>query len=261
MLKSQKSKNKKLPQKRKSKKPSITQSVFRGNARNTEHIPQSFLIASPSTITTLRYESVLANPINNAGSSFASVRFRPSSAFDVDPVLGGTVMPGFSTYATLYARYRMVKFKCVVTFVNLESFPVDVIVFPSNFDLGANYTQVQSQFSNSFARFKMLSPTGGMDRCVIHSPWLTAAKLNGDDGTMFDDSYASVVTTSPTNNTFINIAVWSGNSNTLNKGVATEITITTQYKFYEQFHDVTHPDPPQLHPELWSDQVITSIKK
>jgi hypothetical protein len=196
--------------------------------------------------------STLHSPLNNAGSSFASCRFRPSSAFDVDPVLGGTSMPGFNELAGIYGRYRMLRFKMDLIAINNEDFPVNVNVFVSNFDLGVNYSQTQSQFGNSFERHKFLSPKGGMDRATIHTPYWRVTDIVGTEAPLISDSFSATISTSPVNNTYVNIGLWTGNDAiVLTNGVSIQAVITAEYRFFEIFHLVTKPDPPQMHPELF----------
>jgi len=159
-------------------------------------------------------------------------------------------MPGFNEMAGLYGKYRVLRFKTSVIFVNLEEIPLNAIVFPSNFDLGANYSQVQSQFGNSFSKYRYLSPKGGMDRATIVTPWLSARQIVGTDSVYLDDDYSANTNTSPTNNSYINVAIWTGNTSLLSNGVGVQIVITCEVRFSETLHNITSPDPPGLHPEL-----------
>lgn len=235
---------------RKSKKPKLTNYLYRGMGRDELVVPRRFRIMPPSLVTELVFFSTLHSPLNNAGATYASVRLRPSSAFDVDPTLGGTSMPGFNEIAGLYGRYRMVRFRAEAVGVNNEDFPVNFMVFASNFDLGNNYSLVQSMVGNSFARYKYLSPRGGMDRATIRTPWWTAPEILGTEAPMLDTDFSATISASPVNNTYVNFGIWTGNSTALVNGIGTQIILTVQYRFYEQFHNVTRPDPPQLHPEL-----------
>lgn len=231
-------------------KPRPEDGIF-GDDRNYQVIiPRRYRIVPPSMITTLVFQSTAHSPLNNAGLSYATVRFRPTSAYDVDPTLGGTSMPGFNEMAGLYGKYRVLRFRTQVIAVNLEEFPLNVTVFPSNFDLGNNYSQVQSQFGNSFSKYKYLSPKSGMDRCTITTPWLSSRQIVGTDSVYLDDDYASNTNTSPTNNSYINIGIWTGNTTLLTVGVGLQIVITCEIRFSETLHNITLPDPPELHPEL-----------
>jgi len=224
-------------------------------------VPRRFRVMPPSLVTNLVYMDTGHSPLNNALATYASIRFRPSSAFDVDPTIGGTSMPGFNELAGVYGRYRMLSFKLEVTGVNLEKFPLNFICFASNFDLGANYSQVQSMFGNSFSRYKYLSPSGGMDRATLRTPWWATEHIVGTDSVNISDDFASVVTTSPTNNTYINIGIWTGNSTVLTNGIGIQLVLTVRYRFFEQFHLVTRPDPPHLHPELEVADEVEELKQ
>lgn len=233
--------------------------------RDTLVVPRRYRIMSPSVITRLVYQSTAHSPLNNAGATFASVRFRPSSAFDVDPALGGTSMPGFNEIAGIYGRYRCLRFKIEATAVNLETFPLNFIVFVSNFDLGNNYSQVQSQFGNTFSKYRYLSPQGGMDRATIRSPYWSIAEIVGTDAPLVDTDFSASISGSPINNTFVNVAIWSGNATALVNGVGLQIVITGEYKFYEPSHLVVKPDV-LPHPEIESQsdpltEIVKLVKK
>jgi len=254
-----KSKGRKRP--RKQRKPDVANYLYRGMNRDQLIVPRRFRAMPPSLVTNLVFMDTNHSPLNNAGATFASVRFRPSSAFDVDPTLGGTSMPGFNEIAGIYGRYRMLSFKAQVIATNLEDFPVNFIVFASNFDLGNNYSQVQSMFGNSFSRYKYLSPKGGMDRATIRTPWWKTEHIVGTDAVNVDTDFTATISASPVNNTYLNIGLWTGNSTALVSGVGMQMVLTAQYRFYENFHLVTQPDPPDLHPELIPKNEVVELKQ
>lgn len=213
-------------------------------------LPRQFRIVPPSMVTRLVFQSTQHNPLNNVGLTYASVRFRPSSAYDVDPTIGGTSMPGFNEYAALYGKYRVLAFKIDVFFNNLEDFPLYCIVFMSNFDLGNNYSQVQSQFGNTFTKFSTVSAKGGQDRTRLSLGWLKHTTYVGNDVPLTDDDYAANTNTSPVNNVYFNVAIWTGNTTLLTVGASVLIVISSEVRFTETLHNITLPDPPELHPEL-----------
>ncbi len=219
-------------------------------------VPRQFRIMPPSFVTNLVFQSTSHNPLNNAGLTYATVRFRPSSAYDVDPVIGGTSMPGFTEFTGLYGKYRVLRSKIEVTFSNLEDFPVYCVIFASNFDLGANYSQVQSQYGNSFAKRQMISAKGGMDRATLTTGWIRSDKIVGAKGSLWDDDYSANTNTSPVNNLYQNVGIWTGNTTLLSVGVAAFIIITVEVMFSETLHNVTQPDPPELHPELYTVRTV-----
>ncbi len=225
-------------------KPTEEQYIYRNMDRDQLILPRRFRVLPPSMVTRLVFMSTLHSPLNNAGSTFASFRLRPSSAFDVDPTLGGTSMPGFNELAGIYGRYRMIKFKVRSIFTNNEDFPVNIIVFASNFDLGNNYSLVQSMFGNSFARYKYLSPRLGMDRATINTPWWSATEILGTEAPLLDTDFSASIASSPVNNTYINFGLWTGNSTALVNGVGCQVVLEVEYRFYEAFHLVTQPGAP-----------------
>ncbi len=218
-------------------------------------VPRRFRIVPPSMITNLVFQSTAHNPLNNAGLTYASVRFRPTSAYDVDPTLGGTSMPGYNELSGLYGKYRVLRWRTEVVASNLElDNQLFLVVFHSNFDLGNNYSQVQSQFGNSFSYYKAMSPKGGLDRAKIRTPWISARALVGSDSVYLDDDYAANTNASPTNNSYVNIAIWTGNGVNLAQGANIMVVITAEVRFSETLHNVTLPDPPEMHPELCPQQ-------
>jgi len=262
MPKNRKAKHKGPKRSRKrTRKPDVTGYLYKGMNRDQLVVPRRFRAMPPSLVTNLVYMDTQHSPLNNAGSTFASIRFRPSSAFDVDPTIGGTSMPGFNELAGVYGRYRMLSFKASVIASNLEDFPVNFIVFASNFDLGNNYSLVQSMFGNSFARYKYLSPKGGMDRATVRTPWWKTEHIVGTDAVNVDTDFTANISNSPVNNTYLNIGIWTGNGGTLLvNGIGLQVVITAQYRFYEGFHLVTKPDPPEMHPELQTSSDTSEIK-
>lgn len=216
------------------------QGVFTDDNSYQLTVPRRYRIVPPAFVTNLVFQSTAHSPLNNAGLTYASVRFRPTSAYDVDPSLGGTSMPGFNELAGLYGKYRVLRWRTEVTAVNLElDNAMNFIVFHSNFDLGNNYSQVQSQFGNSFSKYKFLSPKGGADRATIRTPWMSARSLVGTDSVYFDDDYSANVNASPINNSYVNIGIWTGNSVNLALGVNVQIVITAEIRFSETLHNVT----------------------
>ena len=240
---SKKTKVKRTKKSRRGRKPKQDHFLYSGLEKDQIIVPRRFRAFPPSMVTTLTFMSTLHSPLNNAGLTYASFRLRPSSAFDVDPTIGGTSMPGFNEIAGAYGRYRMIRFRTSVTAVNLETFPVNLIAFPSNFDLGNNYSLVQSMFGNTFASYRYLSPQGGLDRATILTRWYTAAEILGTDAPLVDTDFSATVATSPVNNTYMNYGIWTGNASNLVSGIGLQVTLDIEYRFYEAFHLVTLPVP------------------
>lgn len=139
----------------------------------------------------------------------ASARLSPSNAFDVDPSLGSTSMPGFAELSAIYSRYRVTSSSAKFELVNPSSLtPIEVILIPLNADPGPTptATNVISWRSNTYAKSKM-SPLLGGPSTVVNNR-MSTEKIFGSKMTYFDDAFQSLVTTSPTNNWFWAYAIF-----------------------------------------------------
>lgn len=200
----------------------------------TYALPMSRTIVPDSLISNLKWVDSSHYVLNNALSSFATIRFRPSGVYDIDPVLGSTAVPGYNELTSLYGKYRTISSRIRVNFTNLEKFPVQVFVWPTNFDLGANYAQVASAMSSPFAKNRTISSSGGMDHALLTHA-LDTSQIFGTDEVLYDDQFAASITTVPANNWFWNVGIWSP-TNTLVNGVMTLIEIDVTVQFTERIH-------------------------
>jgi hypothetical protein len=76
------------------------------------------------------YDTVLIytvqDTVTNAAGFAASIRFR-NEAYDVDPALGSTAMPGFAEFAAFYARYRSLGIGYDFSVANQEAFSLTLL--------------------------------------------------------------------------------------------------------------------------------------
>lgn len=122
----------------------------------------------PAVFTTwLRFEKHTSMANNTALAT--NERFTPVAAYDVDPRLGSTSVPGFNEFAALYRDYRVLQWKSAVQFANKEAFAVTCFIHEVAFaDPGVNAGSAacQSYLSNRLSRRVTLSaalagtPTG-----------------------------------------------------------------------------------------------------
>jgi len=171
--------------------------------------------------------------INNVGLTYATIRFRPSSAYDIDPILGSTSIPGFNEFANFYGRYRVLMSKIKVHFSNLEKVPVNVYIWPTNYDLGANYVFLAASISSPFAKHGIVSSRTGNDYKVLSNRMRTD-EIFGTDEVLTDDNFGAVINNSPANNWYWNVGIWSPVA-ALEAGVMTSIEIDIQVQFTERF--------------------------
>lgn len=227
--------NKSISRKNKKRSPYTKQNHSAGKEISYT-LPRNRTIVPDSYITNLRFCDSSHTTLNNALSNFASIRFRPSAAYDIDPVLASTAVPGFNELAGLYGRYRVLQSTIRVNFTNLEKFPIQTFIWPTNFDLGANYSLVAAAIASPYAKSRTISPSGGIDHAILRQS-LETAQVFGTDEVLFDDQFAAGIATTPANNWFWNIGLWSPTA-ALNAGVMTLIEIDIQVQFTERIQIV-----------------------
>lgn len=145
------------------------------------------------------------------GSAASAVRWRPSSVFDVDPLLGGTTIPGFTELSGLYGSYRTTRSN-----IKLEVAPQDtsrvssVVVVPLNVDPGSGPSAATqaSWTMNPYAIYEITGTAGSPNIRINNS--MSTEKIFGSKMVYFDDAFSSLVTTSPTNNWFWAVSIITG---------------------------------------------------
>lgn len=220
-------KNRKNP-----KKPAKRFAVIDSRPQFIQNVPRNLLI-SPDIFET-RFKYTVMGAMNSAGAGHYGIRFRPTALYDVDPVLGSTAIAGFNEYAALYNNYRVVSFTTKFVPLNLESFPIHVVLAVSNLDPGAGPAAVvvKSWFDQSQSKDGDLSAKFGVDKVILTNS-INVQKYVGSRAQQFDDSYASQVSTVPTNNVFVNLGIYSPSTNFVN-GIIYRVTFTIVAQFYER---------------------------
>jgi hypothetical protein len=142
-------------------------------------------------------------------ASHTAFRYRPSAAYDVDPVLGSTTMPGFTELAGIYNSYRVTKSKFRFEIVSNDARTGSVVLIPLNTDpTGApGATTVESWPMNPYRVYKMIPPTGA--RPVILEKTMSTEKIFGSKAVYFDDNFMSLTNTIPNNNWFWAVGIHS----------------------------------------------------
>jgi hypothetical protein len=207
----QKSQNTQLKQKKQASSRIKSNNKFNvgftsGISADVRLLPKRQLIVPDSKFVNLRYTDFSAETIAATGQVF-NRRFRPSSAYDVDPLLGNTSMPGFTEWASFYQNYVVTVSKCTVKLTpGGSSVPELIILLPTTLDLGSSPTvaTVTSLTDQSYASSKMIS-TPGAPGITLEST-MSSEKIFGSNRIYFDDQYQSLVTTSPSLNWYWNIS-------------------------------------------------------
>lgn len=136
----------------------------------------------------------------NAAASTCGIRFYANGAYDVDPVLGSTVMPGFTTYmgtsptTGLYNYYRVIKVKYDLEFANLETFPVRAYAGFTNTDPGS--TGNLQLPANPMFKSHLLAAKGGNDTCRFRDT-RTIAAIVGSGNVESEDNFRGTFSANP----------------------------------------------------------------
>lgn len=159
------------------------------------------LIMPDRMITTLKYwkAGIFDLSVINTGA----VRYRPSSAFDVDPLVGGTSMPGFVEFGTFYQSYRVHSSRVIVEANNPSV--TDLIMYSLgavNVDPGTSPSAayVIASHTNPYFRARTCPLNGGPLANLKMS--MSTEKIYGTKSVYFDDNFSALVTTNPNNNWF-----------------------------------------------------------
>ena len=204
-----------------------------GTINNTQQsIPRSVgLVISDRYRTGLRYWKMVS--FNLAAVNTAAVRFSPSNAYDVDPLVGGTNMSGFIEMAGFYNRYRVLasKLKCEVT-NGTNATPIVVITCPLNDDPGSTPTSaaILSWKEQPYAVSKMVGLTGSP--VIVIDNRMSTEKIFGSKMALFDDAFQAYTTNSPGNNWFWAIGVYSLATTSANIQIC--VTIEVDVEFFDR---------------------------
>jgi len=135
-------------------------------------------------------------------------RYRPTSAFDIDPLLGSTATPGFSELSAFYSNYRVTMSKLRLEATNSYATEGALIVLvPLNLDPGAapSDATVNSWIEQPYSAVRQMG-TAGSPTVVIEKS-MSTEKIYGSKMVYFDDAFSSLVTTNPINNWYWGVGV------------------------------------------------------
>jgi hypothetical protein len=176
-------------------------------------------------------EFTYSTVLNNGAGAAKSVRYRPTAVYDVDPVLGSTSTPGFSEFAAFYQFYRTHSYSYEIDVVSKETFPMLAIVTNSNVDPGT--TGIGTYMGNPYTESTLLSGNAGGPCTKRFVGRYRIVDVVGSIAPETDDSFASLVNTVPTNNTFVTLGI-DGIGSTITNGVTYLLKIRMGVRFYER---------------------------
>jgi len=168
------------------------------------------------------------------GGSEASLRYRPTGAYDVDPTLGSTATPGFAEYAGFYSSYRVVSSKAKFAFTQNGSSPLVAISVPLNADPGAApvFATIAAWASNPYQKHKAIPPVGAPTSVLIST--MSTEKIYGSKMVYFDDNFSSPVNTVPVNNWWWAIGIICSPVAAVATNINTVIDIDMDVEFFDR---------------------------
>jgi hypothetical protein len=100
----------------------------------------------------------------NNGANYLSWRYRMTSVYDPDPLVGSSTVPGYGVWASFHKNYRVLAIDYSIDIGNVENTRVDVIDVPSTEDLGANYLRTPYLVGNPLCSQAFLGGGNAMNR-------------------------------------------------------------------------------------------------
>jgi hypothetical protein len=202
--------------------------------RYLTRIPENRPIVPDRVFRRLCYEGMGPVTISTV-ATFNTLRFRPSAAYDVDPLLASTATPGFSELAALYSNYRVTVSKCEISIVSSSSsLGVQLCVIPLTDDPGASPsgTTVNSWPDQPYAKQKLCGLAGSPAIRVVNE--MTTEKIFGSQEVYTDDTYESATNSTPLRNWYWAISVATGSIPTTAITCTMVFKITMGLEFYRR---------------------------
>jgi len=154
------------------------------------------MYSSPRNIMPVEYDTemqyTVQTLVTNIGAFAASVRYQ-TEAYDVDPAIGSTAMPGFAELAAIYSKYRPLAMAYKFDIANQEAFPVTIITGFSNSSIASGSVTI-AYAGNPLMRTKIIGSAAGQGTCQMRSGYVTVSRINGTSTNLFDDLYTGSTT-------------------------------------------------------------------
>jgi hypothetical protein len=211
--------------------PKASTFIDRRNFQEVVVIPRSLGWAPRRVRASLLYHAF--GVVNNAGITHANVRYTPTFAYDIDPLLASTAMPGFTEWGAIYRFYRTFSSEIKVTFSNKEAFPITSCICPVNFDPTANTANFANYFSSRLAKTAAAGPLTGNGVNKL-SNMFTTADIGGVASVQTLDSYCAQTSgaAAPGNNWYWFVGILTDGSLLVN-GVFFDVALTVDVEFFE----------------------------
>lgn len=211
----------------------------RKNQTSVKRVPNRNLglvmYSSPRTVmpdefdTDLKY--IVYDVVTNIGGAQAGIKFR-TEAYDVDPAIASTAMPGFTEFAAFYSRYRALKLGYKFSVSNYEAFPVSIL-HGYTINSIASGSLNPGYAGNPLFGTAILGPATGSGKGV-YSQNKSVVQIAGTTQPLYDDLYTGSTTSATlatAGTVYCNLGIVSAIPLTAN-GVHVFVEITLRVRFY-----------------------------
>lgn len=175
--------------------------------QNTVRLSSVGEFAPSSLLVPLVYTDLTTIQTQN-GLSQTNWYYR-TSAYDVNPLIGTTAMPGYLELSALYNQYRVHKISVYVQAVNMHTSPIVFSIWPS-FETNSHNSLTNTQiieYGGSFKGFRLVvSPEGGMDKIRVRRAF-ALTDLVGNRSWLDDSNYTATVGSNPTTMWNVNFGI------------------------------------------------------
>jgi len=181
-------------------------------------------------VTTLRF--IACGIINSAGTSTNALRLT-SNAFDIDPALGGTTMPGFDQYAGLYQRFRTLSMSYDVELMNIEAFNM---LGYTGFTNDSSAVVSHQNCGNPLWKIGTMGPLTGFNKLKLKDS-KTLVQIVGTRQPLVDDIFTGSTTSSTLSaagTVSLWIAVESPSAVIIPNGCNYKVTLDVMIQFYKK---------------------------
>lgn len=182
-----------------------------------------------STIVHLRF--LYNGTLTVAGLQTASKQLRNNGAYDVDPSLASTAMPGFVEWMSFYSRYRVLATTSSGQIINREDFP---LLFNHGYSsqFQSPNSIKSSMFENRLCKTVLLpqSGSGGGVRFYSHA---TMLNITGDVSVYTSDQWTGTAGANPNALNYVHCAIDSTQGASINTGAYLRWVLEMEIEFFE----------------------------
>lgn len=212
------------------------------NPKTRQQKPGNALVVIPRSVgsivpdrfrTTLRFWASQAADLSV--QNYQTIRWQPTAAFDIDPLVGGTFMAGYNELAAMYRSYRVLSSLCKVEIANTSTDSiVNVTLVPVNHDPGPSpaASYAISSREQPYSKTKTCPPNGGPMTRI--SSTMSTERMYGNPMIKYDDNFAALVTAIPVNNWYWVLSVYSLATIPSSDPVLFNIYIDVTLDFYDR---------------------------